>query len=285
MSRKVILSADSTCDLGEELKSRYHITYYPYHITLEGKQYYDSVDIQPDDLYTAYWQRGALPQTSAINISEYIDFFKKWTEDGYDIIHLNLGASLSSSYQNCCVAAEELGHVYPINSCNLSTGIGLLVIEAAERIEKGMSAADIAREVTALIPHSHASFVLDNLDFMRAGGRCSAVAAMGANLLKLKPCIEVDNKSGAMGTGKLYRGVLDKVLLQYTEDQLARYPRIKTDRVFITHSGISEERIALVKNLLESKHLFKEIFVTRASCTISSHCGPNTLGVLFMTES
>lgn len=284
MGKKIILSADSTCDLGEELQKRYDVSFYPYHIVLDGKQYSDSVDIQPDDIYEAYRQKGVLPQTSAINMSEYYDYFKKWTDEGYEVIHLNLGAALSSSYQNCRAAAGELEGVYPINSCSLSTGIGLQVIEAAERIERGMSAADIANEVSALTSKCHASFILDTLEFMRAGGRCSTIAALGANLLKLKPCIEVDNASGAMGMGKVYRGNLDKVLVQYTEDQLARYDNIKKDRAFITHSGISRERINLVHDLLKSRNIFKEIYITRASCTISSHCGPNTLGVLFMTE-
>jgi DegV family protein with EDD domain len=284
MGKKIILSADSPCDLGDELKKRYDVTFFPYHIILDGKQYSDSVDIWPDDIYAAYWQKGALPKTSAINISEYIDYFKQWTDKGYEVIHLNLGAALSSSYQNCCAAAAELDGVYPINSCSLSTGISLLVIEAAERIEKGMPAEQVASEVAALTSRCHANFILDTLEFMRAGGRCSTLAALGANLLKLKPCIEVDNTSGAMGMGKLYRGNLDKVLIQYAEEQLTRYPNIKRARAFITHSGISEERIDMIRNVLLNHKAFDEIYITRASCTISAHCGPNTLGVLFMTE-
>jgi len=284
MGKKIILSADSACDLGEELRQRYNVSIYPYHIVLDGKQYSDGIDIHPDDIYEAYRKKGILPQTSAINVSEYYEYFKKFTNEGYEVIHIHLGAALSSSYQNCCTAAEELEGVYPINSGSLSSGIALQVIEAAERIERGMSAADIANEVSALAPKCHASFVLDTLEFMRAGGRCSTIAALGANLLKLKPCIEVDNASGAMSVGKIYRGNLDKVLVQYTEDQLARYSNIKRDRAFITHAGISEDRIEIVRNVLVSRNIFKEIYITRASCTISSHCGPNTLGVLFMTE-
>jgi DegV family protein with EDD domain len=284
MGKKIILSADSPCDLGDELKKRYDVTFFPYHIILDGKQYSDSVDIWPDDIYAAYRQKGILPKTSAINISEYVDYFKQWTDQGYEVIHFNLGAALSSSYQNCIAAADELEGVYPINSCSLSTGMSLQLIEAAELIKKGMPAAEIAKEAASLNTRCHANFILDTLEFMRAGGRCSTIAALGANLLKLKPCIEVDNKSGAMGMGKLYRGSLDKVLVQYAEEQLARYPNIKRDRAFITHSGISEERIEMIRGVLTSRSAFDEIYITRASCTISSHCGPNTLGVLFMTE-
>ncbi len=283
MSRKVILSADRTCDLGEELRERYNLNFIPYHIILNNNEYIDSVDIYPDDIFKAYRENGVLPKTSAINVSEYIDYFTPFIEAGYEVVHLNLAATLSSSHQNCLTAAAELDGVYPVNSCNLSTGTGLLVLEASEMISKGMSAAEIANNLNSMTAKSHASFVLETLEFLRAGGRCSTIAELGANLLKLRPCIEVDG-TGAMGLGKLYRGNLDKVLLQYTEDQMNRYPDIKTDRVFVTHSGISQERIDSVVNALKSKNLFDEIFVTRASCTISAHCGPNTLGVLFMTR-
>lgn len=284
MANKVVLCADSTCDLGDQLRDKYNVTFFPYTITLEDETFIDGVTIQPEDIYKAYREKGILPKTSAINIADYIDFFRKWTDQGYDVVHLSLGSALSSSYQNCVAAAQAIGNVYPVDSCNLSSGIALLVLEAAERIAKGMSAKDVAEEVSQLTRHSHASFILDTLEFMRAGGRCSAVAAMGSNLLKLKPCIEVDNSSGAMGVGKIYRGILDKVLLQYAEERLNRYQKIKKDRAFITHSGISEERIQMVYDYVKSRNIFDEIFVTRASCTISSHCGPNTLGVLFMTE-
>lgn len=284
MANKVVLCADSTCDLGDQLRDKYNVTFFPYTITLEDETFIDGVTIQPEDIYKAYREKGILPKTSAINIADYIDFFRKWTDQGYDVVHLSLGSALSSSYQNCVAAAQAIGNVYPVDSCNLSSGIALLVLEAAERIAKGMSAKDVAEEVSQLTRHSHASFILDTLEFMRAGGRCSAVAAMGSNLLKLKPCIEVDNSSGAMGVGKIYRGNLDKVLLQYAEERLNRYQKIKKDRAFITHSGISEERIQMIYDYVKSRNIFDEIFVTRASCTISSHCGPNTLGVLFMTE-
>lgn len=285
MERKIILSADSTCDLGGMLKEKYSVNYYPFHIILGDQQYKDGVDVTPEDMYTVYREKKILPKTAAIGAGEYIAYFKDWVQQGYDVIHLNLGSALSAAYQNCCIAAKELGHVYPINSCNLSTGIGLLVIEAAERIAKGIPAPEIQKEIDSLVPRSHASFILDTLEFMHAGGRCSMVTALGANLLHLKPCIEVDNQNGgSMGVGKKYRGPLDKVLVQYTKDKLQGRNDLKLDRAFITHSGISQERIDLVKQTVQQLAGFEEIYVTRASCTISSHCGPNTLGVLFMTK-
>lgn len=284
MPQKVILSADSTCDLGAQLIERYQVHIHPLHILLEGQQYEDG-EISPDALYEAWWQRRQLPKTSAVTPEEYAEYFRKWVSEGYEVVHVNLGSNLSSSYQNCCIAAQEVGHVYPIDSCNLSTGMGLLVIEAAERIAQGMEAQQIQQEVNALCPYAHASFVLDTLEFLHAGGRCSAVAMLGANLLKLKPCIQVDPaKNGAMGVGKKYRGTLEKALVQYATDQLSGRQDLKLDRVFITHSGISQERIDMVKKTVEKLAGFREILITRAGCTISAHCGPNTLGVLFMTN-
>jgi DegV family protein with EDD domain len=285
LSQKIILSADSTCDLGNDLKERYRVEYFPYHIILNDKQYLDNVDITPPDIYQTWYREKVLPKTAAIGAQEYYQYFKPWVDQGCQVIHLNLGSALSSSYQNCCIAAKELGNVYPIDSCSLSTGTGLLVIEAANRISAGMPAEQIQKEIISLIPNVHASFILDTLEFMHAGGRCSSIVALGANLLQLKPCIEVDNQhEGAMDVGKKYRGRLADVLRRYTADTIAKYDNIKLDHVFITHSGISPDYSNLVKRELESLTNFREIHITTASCTISSHCGPNTLGVLFMTQ-
>ncbi len=179
MANKIILSADSTCDLSPELKERYQVQYFPYHILLDGQQYMDGVDIQPEDLYRTYREKKLLPKTAAISTMEFYEYFKQWVDEGYEVIHINLGSALSAAHQNCRLAAEELGHVYVIDSCNLSTGMGLLVIEAGRRIARGMSAKEIYQEVSALTAHSHASFILDTLEFMHAGGRCSAVTALG----------------------------------------------------------------------------------------------------------
>ena len=282
--KKIILSADSTCDLDNILKERYEVNLYPLHINIGAKQYRDGINITPDSIYDTYQKHHILPKTAAPNPLEYIDYFKKWTNEGYDVIHLSLGSGLSSSYQNCCIAAKELGNVYPIDSCNLSTGIGLLVIEAAERIAKGMEVTKIYQEVNELKSKVHASFVIDSLTYLYEGGRCSALAALGANLLNIKPCIEVDNSSGKMHMGKKYRGALPSVLKHYTMEKLNNSADLKTDRIFITHSGTSQENIDLVKRNVEEMYSFKEILVTRAGCTISSHCGPNTLGILFMSK-
>ena len=271
--KKIILSADSTCDLDEELKERYHVNYFPLHINLNGRDYLDNVDITPEQVYQEYYDHKVLPKTSAVNVQEYIDHFRPWVEDGYEVIHVNLGHALSSSYQNCCLAAQELGHVHVVDSCNLSTGTGLTVVAAGKMIEEGMDAETIAEKLRASTSKRHASFVLDTLTFLHAGGRCSAVAALGANVLKLKPSIQVDNHDGSMSVGKKYRGALDKVLVKYVKDELARHPDINTDLLFIMHSGIPQEYIDLVRKTVEDTMAFKEIHVTKASCSCRRCCG------------
>ena len=283
-TQKIILSADSTCDLDTDLKERYHVNYFPLHIILNGKEYRDNVDITPEEVYQEYYAHKVLPKTAAVNAQEYIDHFRPWVEDGYEVIHINLGSALSSSYQNCCIAAKELGHVHVVDSCNLSTGMGLMVIAAGRMIRQGMDADSIVKALREHAGKCHASFILDTLTFLSAGGRCSSLAALGANILKIKPCIQVDNHDGSMGLGKKYRGALDKVLEKYVKDELSKYENINTDLLFITHSGIPQKYIDLVKKTVDETLHFKEIHITKASCTISCHCGPNTLGILFETK-
>ena len=282
----IILSADRTCDLTQDLCDLFDVHTIPYHIELEGKDYQDSVNILPEDLYRAWRERKKLPRTSAINVEEYETYFRPWVDAGYEVVHFCLGSTLSSSYRNCCLAAENLGgHVHPIDSHSLSTGTALQVMDCRDRICAGEPATEIAEYFSRSTQKYHASFILDTLEFLHAGGRCSAVAAFGANLLKLKPCIEVDNTSGGMGVGKKYRGRLDAVLTQYTQEKLSQYSDIRTDRIFITHSGIDPRYVEQVRQVVDSQLHFDNIYVTQASCTISSHCGPNTLGILFATES
>ena len=282
---KVIISADSTCDLGEELMTKNNVSYFPYHINLEGKDFLDNVTIKPEDLFEAYRERKVLPKTSAINIGEFLDYFKQFTDEGYEVVHINLGSGLSSSHQNARLAAAELEGVYVIDSQNLSTGSGLLVLKACQLAEQGLSANEIAQQVTDLVSKSHASFVINTLEFLRAGGRCSALAAFGANLLGIKPSIKVDNQDGGkMNVGKKYRGRYDQVILSYVKDTLARYPDYDDEIVFITHPDTKKEYINAVRKYLKENTTFKNIYITQASCTISCHCGPDTLGILFMTK-
>ncbi len=282
---KILLSADSTCDISGQLLESTGAKLYPLHIILGEKSYKDGVDITPDDIYANFRATGTLPKTAAINVQEYIDYFKPYIDEGYDVVHINLGSALSSSYQNCVTAAEKLGgHLFPVNSCNLSSGSGHLVIEASKLIKQGLTAQEISDELKRLVPKCHASFVIDKLDYLRAGGRCSTLAMLGANLLRIKPSIYVNNSDGSMTVGKKYRGTLEKVLVTYVHEKLEQYDKIRSERIFVTHAGIGEKFIEIVRNEVEKLHFFSNIFVERASCTISSHCGPGTIGILFMTE-
>lgn len=284
--RKVILSADSTCDLGKELGDKYDVHYCPLRIVLDGEEYIDNVTITPAEIFKAYRKKGILPATSAINIGEYLEYFKPFVDAGYDVIHINLGSGISSSHQNCLAAAAQFdGHVYPVDSCNLSSGSGHLVIAAAEMIEKGMEASQIAEEVKKLVHNCKSSFILDTLEFMKAGGRCSAVTAFGASMLHLKPCIEVDTAHRSkMVVGKKYRGKFDRVAMKYIDDKLEEFPNVKTDRVFLPNTVFDDEFKKEIYDYIAAKGIFKEIIFADASCTISCHCGPGTLGLMIMTE-
>lgn len=286
MANKVVLTADRTCDLNKELIKRYSVHDIPLHINLGDNTYDDWETITPEEIYDHFYKTKELPHTAAMSVGEYTDFWQKFIDEGYDIVHISLGSSLSVTHQSAKLAAAEFdGRVEVVDSCNLSTGSGLIVIKAAELIEQGKSAKEVADAVSQMVHKSHASFVIDKLDFLAAGGRCSAVEAFGANLLGLKPCIEVSTEQhGKMGVNKKYRGKFEKVCIDYLNDIITKYGEVDTARAFVTHAGCDEELVESVKKALVEKNIFDEVFVTRASCTISSHCGPNTLGVLFMTK-
>ncbi|MBQ7726416.1 MAG: DegV family protein, partial [Clostridia bacterium] len=266
MSSNVIITSDSTTDLSPALRERYHVTLMPLHITLGDRTYTDGVDIGPDDIYAHHDKTGELPKTSATNVEDCLEFFKPFVDEGKTVIHFTISSEMSSTYNNACLAAEELGNVHVIDTKNLSTGGGLLVIAAAEMLNRGLSAKETAEKTRALAPNVNASFVIDSLEYLYKGGRCSALAMLGANLLKLKPCIQV--KDGKMDVFKKYRGKYAEVLKQYVTERIGDYSNIDLDRVFITHAGcdpeLVEEIVALVKELAP----FKEVFMTRAGCTV-----------------
>jgi DegV family protein with EDD domain len=247
------------------------------------------LDITSAQLYEAWWKHKLLPRTAAINPEEYQSYFESFLEQGYDVIHISLGSGISSSNANAQIAANALrskGIVYVIDSNSLSTGFGLLVCEAGERIKAGMPTKQIVEEVSALTQDTRASFILDTLEFMRAGGRCSSIAQIGAVLMNLKPTILVKNdRQGSMVVGKKYMGKLAPSLMKYVDDQLKDRTDLVLDRVFVTHSGMDDPAI-IEKVVARIRELqpFREVFVTQASCTISCHCGPNTLGVLFLIK-
>ena len=284
MAKPIILCADSTCDLSPELVAKYNVKIMPLHVNLEDKTYSDGVDITPDDIYVIYAEKKILPKTAALNMDEVLEFVTPFIEAGNDVLCVTIGSALSTTYNSFRLAAMETEGLYVIDSNNLSTGFGHVVMAAGDRIAAGMPVEQIVEEVQALTQKVEASFIVDNLEFLHKGGRCSTIAMLGANALKLKPCIEVSNDGGKMGVSKKFRGSLERSLVDYVNDRLAGREDIRQDRIFITHSGISQERIDIVKAAVEKQMHFDEIYITRAGCTISSHCGPNTLGILFVRK-
>lgn len=278
----IVITSDSTSDLSSELRQRYNINILPLGVTLGGKVYKDGVDITPDDIYAHHDKTGELPKTTAANVDEFYNFFKKFADEGKTVIHFDISSGMSSTFNNARIAAEEFENIYVIDSANLSTGIGLLVVAAAEMVNEGLEAEEIVAKINDMVPKVDASFVIDNLEYLYKGGRCSALAAFGANMLKLKPCIEV--KNGAMGVGKKYRGRYADVLKTYVSERLGDGSDIDNSRVFVTHAGCDEEVVKQVVEQVKEAGIFKEVFLTRAGCTVSSHCGANTLGVLFIRK-
>ena len=282
MAKPVLITADSTCDLSRELIERYDIRLIPLTIQLGDESYLDGVSFTPQDMYERYHADGSLPKTAAPSLQQFLDFFTPLLEQGYEIVHLDISAELSSTFQTAGIAAAELEGVYPVDSRMLSTGVGLLCIEGAECARRGMAAAEIAEHLRGLTDKVDTSFVLDTLEFMWKGGRCSGVAALGANLLRLRPGLEM--KDGRLGVYKKYRGKMREVYRQYITERLAG-KRVRPGHVFITESGelepgTVEELEALVRELIP----VEEIHHTRAGCTVSSHCGPKCLGILFIHE-
>jgi DegV family protein with EDD domain len=276
---KIKITVDSTNDLSPQLVEKYSVRVVPLSVNLGDKTYRDMVDITPDDIYAHVDGGGDLPKTSAVNADEYRAIFEECLADNDAVIHINISGEMSACHQNARLAAEGL-NVFPVDSRSLSTGSALLAIRAWEMAAEGMAASDIADALRSMVDKVDASFLAGHLDYLYKGGRCSAVAMLGANLLKLRPCIEV--REGVMGVGKKYRGGFVRCLENYVKDRLTDAGDIDTRRVFITHSGVSEDVIEAVRRAVEGCMSFDEILVTRAGCTISSHCGSGTLGILYM---
>ena len=282
MPKPVVITADSTCDLPQELKERYDIRTIPLTILLGDESYLDGVGFTAQDIYTRYHEDGTLPKTSAPGIQQFMDFFTPILEEGCEIVHLDISAELSSSYNNACIAASELGGVHVVDSRMLCTGIALRAIEGAECRDRGMSAGEIAEHLRTLIEKVDTSFVLDTLEFMWKGGRCSAVSALGANLLRLKPALEM--KDGKLSIYKKYRGSIQSVYRQYVKERLASV-EIYPGHIFLTDSGeVPEETLRELWDIIREAVPDAEIHSAKAGCTITSHCGPKTLGVLFIRK-
>ena len=279
---KIKITCDSTCDLSPELYTRYGISVIPMAVAMGDRLYRDGMDVKPEELFSYVEKTGKLPTTSAISAGEYEDFFRPFVEEGYEVVHISLSSELSSSHQNARLAAQELGNVYVVDSRSLSTGSGHLVILAAELASAGYDGAYIARALDDMKGQLDVSFVLQTLDYLHKGGRCSGMARFGANMLKLRPEIVMEN--GSLHVGKLYRGSMEKTILDYIRGRLANEKAVNYDRIFVTHSGVPEEIVAKAVSLVKELRPFEEVLVTVAGSTISCHCGPACIGVLFFRK-
>lgn len=281
--KKVAIIADTTCDLSVELKERYQINTFPLHIHLGDKEYSDGVDISPDDIYRWSDENKATPKTSAISPAEATDVLEAAMKDAESVICFCISDQMSSTGNVLRLAVQELeaeDKVFVVDSKSLSTGIGLQIIEAAILAKQGMEAQEIVEKIKNITPRVRASFVVDTLTYLHRGGRCSGLAALAGGALKLHPLISVID--GKMLPGKKYRGKMERVIIEYVKDMEEELKLAKADRVFITHSGCDDAIIDAVKAELTALGRFQEILVTRAGSVITSHCGPGTLGVLFI---
>lgn len=275
--------SDSTCDLSQELIKKYNIGIIPLYVRLGDEEYRDGVNISPEDIYKWSDEHGETPTTAAASMSDIAEYLDPAGDDEYIIF--TISSSMSVNFNNVRLAAEELGmseRVHGIDSANLSTGIGLLVIHAAELAQKGKSAAEIVNEIENIKDKVRASFVIDTLVYLHRGGRCSGMAALIGTALKLHPRIAVSD--GAMHPEKKYRGSSNRYVLDYVRDMENDLKNARPERVFITHSGCDREVVESVREYLRSLGVFDEILETRAGSVVSSHCGPGTLGVLFISK-
>jgi len=280
MNIKII--SDSTCDLPEALTEKYNITLSPLTIIKDGDSFKDNVTITPAEIFAHVAAGGSLCSTSAGNCADYQELFAQYAKDYDGILHISLGSGFSSSYQNACLAAEEFDNVKVVDSQNLSTGQGLVVLYACKLAQSCESLAQLHADVQAYTSRVEASFLLNRLDYMVKGGRCSAAAALGANLLNLKPCIEV--KNGKMGVVKKYRGSYAKCLANYVKDRLDSREDLTNELLFVTYTTISDDCRQSVLDSVDAYGHFEEMVECTAGCTISCHCGPETLGILFVRK-
>lgn len=283
MKNKVLITCDSVNDLSKKLISKYKIKVLPIQVTLGEKNYVDDGSLTSEDIYKEYRENAVLPKTAAFSPQTVIDFFKPYADKGYEIVHIDLSSELSSCYQSATIAALTFDKVQIVDSRQLSTGMGLLVIEACRLRDRGFSAKEIAEQLEVFKSKISTSFVIDTLEFLHKGGRCSGLAALGANMLSLRPCLEM--RDGTLRVVKKYRGKMEKVYSQYIDEKLDILTIDTTREVFITHSGeIDKKVLEGLKNKVSETLKTDDVHITQAGCTVCSHCGPKTLGILFVKK-
>jgi len=274
--------SDSTCDLSEALLEKHDITLLPLTVVKGDQQFKDGVTITPAEIFAHVAAGGALCSTSANSVGEYEEQFAKFAPHYDGVLHINIGSGFSSCYQNACIAAQEFDNVKVIDSQNLSTGQGLVGLEAVKLAKTCTSLEELHEKVQSFTSKVEASFLIDKLNYLVKGGRCSAAAALGANLLNLKPCIEV--RDGKMIVVKKYRGSYNKCLAAYVKDRLADRDDLTRETLFVTKTTTTDEEYQYVMDAVEAYGHFQTTYETTAGCTVSCHCGPSTLGVLFVRK-
>lgn len=278
---KVKISADSTCDLSQELLEKYQVTIAPLSVIIDGDSHKDGVDVTPENIFRAV-DLGKKVQTAAVNQFEYEELFGNLLKENDAVVHFCISREMSSCYSDACEAARKLGNVYVVDSRNLSTGIGLLVLEACELAAMGKSAEEIFNTIEARKEKVVATFVVQDIGYLYRGGRCSGLEALGAKMLKIRPSIVVHD--GKMSPGKKYRGSYEHYLKHYIRDVLKETEDVDYKRIFITHSPCEDGMTEFAADCVREYGHFREILDTTAGGTICVHCGPNTLGILFMRK-
>ena len=283
MANKIQITADSTIDLSPELYERFNIKILPFVVMLGDKSFTDGVDVKPEDIFRHFDKTGELPKTGARSPEDFADFFKSFTDQGFDVVHIGIGAELSSGYSNAVLASQSNPHVYVVDSRTLSSGSGLLAMYASELVSAGkFTAEQIAKKVGERAYYGQSSFVIEKLKFLYKGGRCSMLSMLGANLMHIKPSIKVTD--GTNKVGKKYIGSMESCVKKYMEDILREFNNPNHTRVMITYSSITDGMKKSVQEVLEKYGKFKEVLYTQAGSVISSHCGPNTVGILYLND-
>lgn len=276
------MTADSTCDLSPDLIRKYRVGIAPLSVIIDGQVFHDGVDVTPRDIFRAS-DAGKSVRTAAVNTYEYKEFFNEQLKNADQLVHVCISSEFSTCYADACEASKDMDNVFVVDSRNLSTGSGLLVLEGAEMAEQGMDGAEIARVLQERTKLVDASFTVRTVEYLRRGGRCSGMEALGAKLLHIRPSIIVAD--GKMHPGEKYRGRVEHYLKHYIEDRLADDSNIDFKRVFVTHSPSEEGMVSYAIEKIKSYGLFREVLETTAGCTICCHCGPDTLGILFMRKN
>ncbi len=277
---KVKICADSVCDLSEELKERYDISVVPLYVNKGDETLKDGSEIGQKDVFAYYRSTGKLCKTSAVSVDDFTNFYKEQLAGYNELIIITISSDFSACFQNANIAADDFPNVRVVDSRNLSTGEGLVAVSAAKLAASGLSADEIVERLGGIIPKVDATFFVANVEYLHKGGRCSSIAALGANLLKLKPCIAVQD--GKMKVIKKYRGSIEKTIKDYVKDRLDG-AEVDDDLIFITHTAEAENTVLTAEEIKKYKN-FKEIAVTDAGCTVACHCGEDTLGILFIRK-